>query len=106
MSEVRLTFSTGDFSAVSQALIRMGVSFRVDPLTRLPEEEPGEVAASRGQPRSKPAARKAKAAKPSRPQDTRTATATAAERLREAISRTTGDAVPFPPAARIAEEED
>jgi hypothetical protein len=103
MSEVRLTFSTGDFSAVSQALIRMGVSFRVDPLMKPPEEEPDEAAQVRAQPKSKPAAKKAKAAKPSRPQDSRAATA--AERLREAISRTTGEAVPFPPAMRTPEEE-
>jgi hypothetical protein len=103
MSEVRLTFSTGDFGAVSQALIEMGVSFRVDPLTPPTDEARSDTPLPRAQTKSKPAARKSKPAKPSRPQDTRAATA--AERLREAISRTSGEAVPFPPATRTVEEE-
>jgi hypothetical protein len=103
MSEVRLTFSTGDFSAVSQALIEMGVSFRVDPLTRPPEEE-SEPAPVRAQPKSKPAQKKAKAGKASRPSQERSVTA--AERLRDAISRTAGEAVPFPPAVRTPPEEE
>ncbi len=103
MNEVRLTFSMGDFGVVSQALIEMGVSFRVDPLTPPQEEARGEAPLARAQPKAKPAAKKAKSTKPSRQQDSRTATA--AERLREAISRTTGEAVPFPPTTRIVEEE-
>lgn len=103
MSEVRLTFSTGDFGAVSRALIEMGVSFRVDPLTKPIDETNPEALPVRAPAKNKPAAKKAKPTKPSRPQER---SVTAAERLREAISRTAGDAVPFPPAAHAAEDEE
>lgn len=106
MSEVRLTFAATDFGAVSEALINMGVSFRVDPLRAIPAEPAGPApAAPRAQPRGKAASTRKKqlAARPQ--QQRETAPVSAADRLREAISRNQpSDSRPSSPPGAPAED--
>ncbi len=110
MSEVRLTFAATDFGAVSEALINMGVSFRVDPLRAAVPVDPDRAAPAapaRAQTRRKaPAARKTPAAgKAARVRETRPASA--ADRLREAITRSQppAETPAFPLSGRTPEEE-
>ena len=91
MKEYRLTFATENFGAISQILVDMGVSFRVEPVE--PAAKP--VAAGRGEepavkPRSpgkKPAKAAAKKKKPDRgSRDTQTRMASA-QRVLEGLTR-------------------
>jgi hypothetical protein len=94
MTELRLTFASEGFAAVSQVLVDMGLSFRVEPVgeTARKEAAPAVEAApaAKGRTPAKPARKSAaKAKRPVRsekaPADE--ATLAGAERLRAAVAR-------------------
>lgn len=90
MRDIRITLRGEDFAAVSQSMIKLGVTFQVEPV-EIEEASPavGVVAP----PRSKPAKRKATRTKPSgtaaKPAATRATgnDATGADRLRAMVER-------------------
>ena len=89
MNELRLTFSSEGFAAVSQLLVDMGLSFRVEPVAAAKEEAapalgnaPTSVKAARE--RTAKTKKLARAAKPPTSGD---AVVPGAERLRAAIAR-------------------
>jgi hypothetical protein len=92
MREYRLTFTTENFGAISQALVDMGVSFRVEPMEAPGLTAPSEVPAKPRAPAKKPAkaAPKKKAAgsapKPSQP------SLAGAQRVLERLARSESDA--------------
>ena len=93
MTELRLTFASEGLAAVSQVLVDMGISFRVEPVGPAAQEEGASEAAApvRRQAPAKPArksSRKARRAapRPEKPQAEETPAA-GAERLRAAIAR-------------------
>jgi hypothetical protein len=92
MGEIRLTFQTRDFGAISQALIDMGISFRVEPVkgdegeaARAPAPQPPGAETRRPAKATGKSGGKAARAKPSRKGEDRQVTA--ADRLRDAIAR-------------------
>jgi hypothetical protein len=94
MKELRLTFKTADFGAISQVLIDRGISFQVEPIV----EVKSEPAATRPPRRPAKKAKKTKAYKASqkRPGGNDIPLA-GAERLREALGRTTPPPSTEPP---------
>jgi hypothetical protein len=100
MKEIRLTFRAEDFGAVSQALIGLGVGFRVEPVEEAPAEPVGPSAAP-AQPILKRRAAKKAAAKPaSRKPPARDETLlTGADRLRSALARKPADLASSSPPA-------
>ena len=108
MTELRLTFASEGLAAVSQVLIDMGISFRVEPvaLARSREEaapagEPAPAAKRRVPAKStrKTASKAKRTTRPEKPSAEETA-AQGAERLRAAIARSgTGYRSPLEPPA-------
>ena len=89
MNELRLTFSSEGFAAVSQLLVDMGLSFRVEPVAAAKEEAaptlgnaPTPVKAARQR-----AAKTKKLAHAAKPPTSGDAVVPGAERLRAAIAR-------------------
>jgi hypothetical protein len=103
MKEIRLTFRAEDFGAVSQALIGLGVGFRVEPVEEAPAEPVGPGAAP-AQPVLKRRAAKKAAAKPAgrKPASGETLL-TGADRLRSALTRKPTDLAPSSPPAETGE---
>ena len=115
MKEVRLTFGADNFGAVSQALIDMGIGFRVE-LIDVPAKQAAPTRVSQPAPATKwrrstkkgrteagaGAGKKNADRHPSRPD----VAASGAERLREAVSRSRNDAgdSAAAPSERAAEE--
>jgi hypothetical protein len=99
MKEIRLTFRAEDFGTVSQALIGLGIGFRVEPV----EEAPVEAVAPRTDtpPVLKRRAAK-KAAKPARKPPQGETLLTGADRLRSALVRKPADVAPASPPADTA----
>lgn len=56
MKEIRITFRGEDFAAVSQSMVKLGVTFQVEPVEE--EEEPVRAAPAAAAPRRKQAKRK------------------------------------------------
>jgi hypothetical protein len=100
MKEIRLTFRADDFAAASQALIGLGIGFRVEPA----EEAPAETAAAHPEtpPVLKRRAAKKAAKLPKKPPRGETLL-TGADRLRSALVRKPGDLAPAGPPADAAE---
>jgi hypothetical protein len=86
MKEIRLTLSADDFGAISQVLVDMGVSFRVEPL-----EGATEATATRGSPSPTPSrgrtSRKARKAGPKQVSKRDEVPLSAADRLRKALAQ-------------------
>ena len=106
MTELRLTFASEGFAAVSQVLVAMGLSFRVEPVTSAAKKEEATTKSEATQPARRRAPAKsprksASKAKPaSRPENPPAGESAAqgAERLRAAIARTgTGYRSPLEP---------
>jgi hypothetical protein len=99
MGEIRLTFETRDFGAISQVLIDRGISFRVEPMMGAEGEPVRASHAAGGEPR-RPAKAAAKGAKSRRGQASgqRAEAASGADRLREAIARNLSSVAPGVPA--------
>ena len=99
MKEIRLTFRADDFAAVSQALIGLGVGFRVEPV----DEAPVETATAH--PDTPPVLKRRaakKAAKPARKPPRGESLPTGADRLRSALVRKPADLAPAGPPADAA----
>jgi hypothetical protein len=96
MKEIRLTFRVEDFAAVSQALLGLGVGFRVEPA----DEAPAETATAHADtpPVLKRRAAK-KAARPARRPPRGETLLTGADRLRSALVRKPADLAPAGPPA-------
>lgn len=107
MKEFRLTFTTDNFGAISQVLVDMGISFRVEPIeAAFAEAAPARAShppAAKRRRSTKKTAKAGAVAKPARAEKP----ATRADRLREAMTRgrTTADQPPFGPPARTMDEE-
>ena len=99
MKEIRLTFRAEDFGTVSQALIGLGVGFRVEPV----EEPPVETTTAHADtpPVLKRRAAK-KAAKPAGKPPRGESLPTGADRLRSALVRKPADLAPAGPPADAA----
>ena len=101
MNEIRLTFRTRDFGAISQVLVEMGIGFTVEP-AKEPADDVVPAAAARepaGQ-RPKPPKKAAKAVKAGGTKGSaKGAPLSLADRLREAATRNqpTADPAAFEP---------
>ncbi len=91
MKELRVTFASDRFNAVSQVLIDMGISFSVEPVDDAPPElvaaHAAPAPATRRRKTAKATAKTAVAAKRRAARTTADAPAPGAHRLREAIAR-------------------
>ena len=104
MNEIRLTFSTHDFGAISQMLVDLGISFRVEPMKGL-EAETVMPTARMAPPPARAAAKKpargggAGAQRPTKSQRSEGRGVSAADLLRQAITRNQASVPPPPPEA-------
>ena len=95
MKELRLTFKTADFGAISQVLIDRGISFQVEPVAVAAAE--AAPVRDKPPPSRKPKKTKKKSARPGRP-------AAGVERLREALGQgRASSSPPMPPATGLGE---
>ncbi len=89
MKEVRLTFASEGFEAVSKVLVEMGLSFRVEPVGPAARQAAAEAApAAKPRAPAGPARKTSKAKRAARPAKAPAAgDTTGAERLRAAIAQ-------------------
>jgi hypothetical protein len=100
MREIRVTLKAEDFGMVSQALIGLGVGFRVEPA----DEAPAETATAH--PDAPPVLKRRaakKAARPARRPQRGETLLTGADRLRSALVRKPADLAPAGPPAEAGD---